>query len=82
MKPLYPIMLASMLLTGCTTTKFVRVSCLTKEQLAERQKAEPPLVHDELNGDAQHDIKIIGGSAVELRAWGRGNLSILSGCSG
>ena len=82
MRPLFPLMLASMLVTGCTTTRFVRVPCLTPEQLAERQKAEPPMVRPLLNGDAEHDIKPIAGSAVDLRAWGRGNLQILEGCAG
>jgi hypothetical protein len=81
-KHLFPLMLASMLITGCTTTRFVRVPCLTPEQLAERLRAEPPLVREKLTGKADEDIRIIGGSAVELRSWGRGNISILEGCVG
>jgi hypothetical protein len=81
MKHLFPLMLASMLITGCTTTRFVRVPCLSPEQLEERRKAEPPLVRDQLSGRADEDIRIIGGSAVELRSWGRGNISILEGCA-
>ena len=82
MKHLFPLMLASMLITGCTTTRWIRTPCLTPEQLEERRKAEPPLVREDLTGDAQKDVRIIGGSAVLLRSWGRGNLDILSGCSG
>jgi hypothetical protein len=82
MKHLFPLMLASMLITGCATTRFVRIACLTPEQLEERQKAEPPLVRDKLTVKADEDIRIIGGSAVELRSWGRGNLDVLSGCVG
>jgi hypothetical protein len=82
MKHLFPLMLASMLITGCTTTRFVRVPCLTKEQLAERERAEPPLVGKDLTGRADEDIKTIAGSAVRLRAWGKGNLDILGGCTG
>jgi hypothetical protein len=81
-KHLFPLMLASMLITGCTTTRFVRIACLTPEQLEERRRAEPPLVREKLTGKADEDVRIIGGSAVELRAWGRGNLDVLSGCVG
>lgn len=69
-------------LAGCTTIRYVRVPCLTPEQLAERQKAEPKLVGPELTGDAQKDVRIIGASAKLLRAWGRGNLKVLEGCQG
>jgi hypothetical protein len=69
-------------MSGCTTTRFVRIPCLTPQQLEERKKAEPPLVGKDLTGDAQKDVRIIGGSAKELRAWGRGNLDILGGCVG
>jgi hypothetical protein len=82
MKHLFPLMLASMLITGCTTTRFVRVPCLTPEQLAERQKAEPEKVAPKLTGRADEDVRTIAGSAIELRAWGRGNLDIMSGCTG
>lgn len=71
-----------MALAGCSTTRWVSVPCLTKEQLEARKQAEPKLVGPELTGDAQKDVRIIGGSAKELRAWGRGNLQILSGCIG
>lgn len=71
-----------MALAGCSTTRYVSVPCLTKEQLEARKQAEPKLVGPELTGDAQKDVRIIGGSAKELRAWGRGNLQILSGCIG
>ncbi len=81
-KHLFPLMLASMLVTGCTTTRWVTVPCLTKEQVDERQKAEPPLVGKDLTGDAAKDIRPIAGSAIDLRAWGRGNLKILEGCTG
>ena len=67
-------------LAGCSTTRFVTVPCLTQEQLAERQKAEPPKVSDRLSGNAGEDIKTIAGSAIRLRAWGLGNLQILEGC--
>lgn len=77
-----PAIILALLLTGCAHTRYVTIPCLTKEQLAERQKAEPPKIHDQLSGDAAKDIRPIAGSAVELRAWGRGNLDILGGCTG
>jgi len=69
-------------LAGCTTTRYVKVPCLTPEQFAERQKAEPEKVGGSLTGQAQEDVRIIGANAKELRAWGEGNLRILGGCVG
>jgi hypothetical protein len=66
----------------CVSTRYVKVPCLTPEQLEQRKQAEPKLVGPDLTGDAQKDVRIIGGSAKELRAWGRGNLEILGGCIG
>jgi hypothetical protein len=62
--------------------RYIAVPCLSPEQLVERQRAEPPLVRKKLTGKADEDIRIIGGSAIELRSWGRGNISILEGCVG
>lgn len=73
---------ALLLNVACTTTRYVKVPCLNIEQLEARKQAEPKLVGPELTGDAQKDVRIIGGSAKELRAWGRGNLDVLSGCVG
>lgn len=73
---------AALLLSGCVTTRFVKVPCLTKEEYQKRVDAEPEKVGGTLTGDAQKDVKITGASAVELRKWGRGNLDILSGCTG
>jgi hypothetical protein len=82
-KHLFPLMLASMLITGCAhRVRYIQVPCLTPEQLEERRKAEPPLIGKDLTGRADEDIKPIAGSAVRLRAWGRGNLDVLSGCVG
>lgn len=70
------------LLSGCTTTKYVKIYCINPDQLEQRKSAEPPMVGKDLTGDAQKDVRIIGGSAKELRSWGRGNLDILGGCVG
>lgn len=75
-------LLAILLLSACTATRYVRVPCLTEQEYQKRKDAEPPLVGKDLTGDAQKDVRIIGGSAKELRAWGVGNLDILGGCKG
>ena len=64
-------------LSACTTTKYVTVPCISKDQAL---PAEPPKVADKLTGKADEDVKIIAGSAVRLRAWGQGLHSILEGC--
>lgn len=66
----------------CVTTRYVKIPCLSQEQLDQRKAAEPPKVGGQLTGDAQKDVRIVGGSAKELRAWGQGNLQILGGCVG
>lgn len=80
MKP--ALILAVLLLSGCTTTRYVRIPCISPDQLEQRKSAEPPMVGKQLTGDSQKDNRIIAGSAKELRAWGRGNLDILGGCVG
>lgn len=66
----------------CTTTRYVTVPCLTQEQYDKLKADEPPKVKDQLTGEADKDIRIIGGSAVRLRAWGNGLLGVLGGCVG
>lgn len=68
-------------LSGCAHVRYVRIPCLTQQQFDQRRAAEPGKVGDKLTGDAQKDIRIVGGSAKELRAWGEGNLTILGGCA-
>ena len=68
-------------LAGCQT-RFVKIPCLTKEEYQKRKDAEPEKVGGKLTGDAQKDVRIVGGSAKELRVWGPGNLDILGGCTG
>ena len=74
--------IAVVALTGCTTTRYVKVPCLTPQQLEQQRQAEPPKVHDKLTGRADEDVKVLGGSAIRLRAWGTGMLDILGGCVG
>lgn len=81
MKPLFAIALLATL-AGCSTPRYIAVPCISPEQLAERESAEPPKISDTLTGKADEDIRTIAGSAIRLRAWGRGNLDILRGCVG
>lgn len=74
--------LATLALSGCTTTKLVPTPCLTPEQVKQLEEAEPEKVGDKLSGKADEDIRVISGSAIRLRAWGRGNLEVLRGCAG
>jgi len=72
---------AALALAGCTTTRYVPVSCLTQQQLDELKTQEPPKVGDKLTGQADSDIRIVAGSAIRLRAWGEGMLGVLGGCT-
>lgn len=65
-------------LASCATTRTTK--CVTKEQYEELAAGEPAKVGDQLTGDAAQDIKPISGSAIRLRAWGRGLLDVLGGC--
>lgn len=76
------VLLACVMLAGCTTTRYVPVKCITAEQYKQFEQAEPPKVSDQLTGNAEQDIKPIAGSAVRLRAWGKGMLGVLGGCVG
>jgi hypothetical protein len=64
-------------LSACTTTRYVTVPCISKDQAL---PAEPEKVAGKLTGKADEDIKTIAGSAVRLRAWGQGLHGILEGC--
>jgi hypothetical protein len=70
-------LVALLLLAGCTTTRYVTVPCVSKDQAI---PAEPEKIHDKLTGQADKDIRIIAGNNVRLRAWGEGLRGILEGC--
>jgi hypothetical protein len=69
-------------MSGCTTTRYVTVPCISQEQFDKLKADEPPKVKDKLTGKADEDIRTIGGSAVRLRGWGQGLLGVLEGCQG
>ena len=67
-------------LAACATTPLTR-SCLTPAQYKQIHDSEPPKVHGRLTGKADEDIRVIAGSALELRSWGETELSLLEICS-
>jgi hypothetical protein len=69
------------LATGCTTTRYVTVPCLTPDQYKKLEQSQPEKIHGKLTGEADKDLRIVAGSAVRLRAWGTGLLGVLEGCS-
>ena len=71
------VTLAFLALTGCTTTRYVTVPCVSKDQAI---PAEPEKIGPKLTGRADEDVKIIAGSALRLRAWGQGLREIIEGC--
>jgi hypothetical protein len=64
-------------LSGCATTRYSRIYCLTHDQAL---PAEPEKVGPQLTGRADEDLRIVAGSAIRLRAWGEGLQQVLEGC--
>jgi hypothetical protein len=73
---------ALLTLSGCVTTRFVPVHCVTKEQLAELEKARPGKIRDRLTGKADEDLRLVTGKLVRVESWGDGLLDVLGGCAG
>jgi hypothetical protein len=73
------MLIAGLVLSGCTTTRYVTVPCIGKVQ---KLPEEPPKIGGALTGKADEDIRIIAGSNVRLRAYGGGLRTILEGCRG
>jgi hypothetical protein len=69
-------------LTGCATpqTRYVETYCLSRTQFNQLKDAEPGKIHNQLNGDASHDVGPLAGSAIRLRAYADGLLQVLGGC--
>ena len=81
MRHLFPAMLACMLLTGCQRTRYVRVYCISPEQLAELERARPGKIRDQLTGKADEDLRTVTGKLIRVEAWGGGLLDVLGGCT-
>jgi hypothetical protein len=73
----FTLAIAALALCGCAHDRFVQIPCIAKDQVL---PAEPERVGPKLTGQAQEDFRTVAGSAVELRAWGRGLNGILEGC--
>lgn len=67
-------------LSGCQTTKYVRIYCLSKAQLEQLQKAKPGKIRDQLTGQADQDLRLVTGRLVRVESWGDGLLDVLGGC--
>jgi hypothetical protein len=79
---IFPLGIIALVLSGCATTRYVTIHCVTPEQYQKLKDAEPPRVGDKLTGQAQDDLKTIAGSTVELRTYSEGLLGVLGGCVG
>ena len=74
------IILATLALTGCTTTRYITTACVTKEQYEALKSQQPPKVHSELTGNADRDTQILAGSLIRVRSYSDGLLQVLGGC--
>lgn len=72
--------LLALLLTGCATP-VVTETCVKPQQYQQLKQTEPPKIRNRLHGKADEDIRIVAGSALELRAWGETMLGIIGQCS-
>lgn len=82
MKHLAAALLIAALTSGCASTRYVSVRCVSPDQLETLRKSEPPKVSDKLTGKADEDTRTIAGSAIRLRAYAHGLLGVLEGCKG
>lgn len=73
----FTIPLILLALAGCTTTRYVTVPCVGKDQAL---PAEPEKVAPKLTGRADEDTRILAGGLVRWQAYGRGLRSVLEGC--
>jgi hypothetical protein len=69
-----------LVLTGCATTRYAPVYCITRAQLEELKRQQPPKVHDQLTGNADRDTQILAGNLIRVRAYSDGLLTVLGGC--
>lgn len=76
------VVAAALFASGCATapTRYAATYCLTRAQYDALKNEKPAKIHSQLNGQADHDIKPIGGRLVRVEAWGDGLLVVLGGC--
>lgn len=74
------LLLLVLALSGCATTRYARIYCVTKAQYEQLKQSQPGKIHDQLTGDASKDVGPLAGNAVRLRAHDDGLLEVLGGC--
>jgi hypothetical protein len=80
-RTIFPLGIIALALSGCATTRYTQVYCLTPPQLEKLKQVEPEHIADRLTGQAQDDFKLVAGSAVELRQYSADLLNVLSNCT-
>lgn len=68
---------AALALSGCATTRYVDVPCISKGQ---QLPSEPSPVKSKLTGKADEDTRTLAGGLLRWQAYGRGLRTILEGC--
>lgn len=78
----FGLLAAAIALTGCATThtRWVQTYCVTPDQYAKLKQAEPGKIGSQLDGNAQHDLKLIAGNDLELRTFSDGLLGVIGSC--
>lgn len=76
------LLVAASMLSGCVTTRYAPVHCLSKEQLEQLKAQKPGKIRDQLTGQADEDLKKVAGRLVRVEAWGDGLITVLGGCVG
>jgi len=73
--------LAYIALSGCAGhVRYVSTYCVSQDQYAKLKSAEPGKIGSQLDGNAQHDLKLIAGNDLQLRTYSDGLLGVLNGC--
>jgi hypothetical protein len=82
MRRLLALSALAVLASGCATTKtrWVQTYCVTPDQYAKLKSAEPGKIGSQLDGNAQHDLKLIAGNDLELRTFSDGLLGVIGSC--
>lgn len=71
------IAIAALALSGCATTRYVTVPCISKEQ---KIPAEPESVKGKLTGEADKDTRILAGGLIRWQSYGRAMRQIVDTC--
>jgi outer membrane lipoprotein SlyB len=74
------LIFAALALSGCATTRYTTVYCLTQAQLEQLKSAKPGKVHSQLTGQADKDLKLVAGRLVRVEAYADGLIEVLGGC--